>query len=145
MDFRTFVALAEALAAGGTEAEWRTAVSRAYYGAFHVACDLFDALGFDVRKADRAHGYAHLRLENSSDEAVSEAGSKLHDLLKRRNRADYDQRAKFNATDADDAVEEARLIIEALDDAFTEPTRSQITDAIKKYERDVLKEVTWRA
>ena len=102
-------------------------------------------LGFDVPKADRAHGYAHLRLENSSDEAVSEAGSKLHDLRKRRNRADYDQRAKFNTTDADDAVGEARLIIETLDDAFTEPTRSQITDAIKKYERDVLKEATWRA
>ncbi|MGO9470234.1 MAG: hypothetical protein ACLQVF_39555 [Isosphaeraceae bacterium] len=31
-----FLAVARQLAAVGTEAEWRSAISRAYYAAFHV-------------------------------------------------------------------------------------------------------------
>ena len=34
-------------------------------------------------------------------------------------------------------------IIQALDAAALEPVRTQITDAIKVYERDVLHDVTW--
>jgi hypothetical protein len=37
-------------------------------------------------------------------------------------------------------------VIETLDQLLRDkPLRTHITDAIKKYERDVLKEVTWRA
>jgi len=132
------------LASGGTEAEWRTAVSRAYYGAFHVGCDLLRGLGFDIPKADRAHAYVGLRLMNSSDDNVSEAGRRLAELRSRRNQADYDKRGRFTAIDAEDFAYTARQIIATLDEALQDPLRSQITDAIKKYERDVLSEVTWR-
>jgi uncharacterized protein (UPF0332 family) len=37
MNWRDFLALAARLAGDATEADWRTAVSRAYYAAFHVA------------------------------------------------------------------------------------------------------------
>jgi hypothetical protein len=37
MNWRDFLPLATRLAAAGTEADWRTAVSRAYSVAFHVA------------------------------------------------------------------------------------------------------------
>jgi uncharacterized protein (UPF0332 family) len=37
---RDFLVLAKKLAAGGTEADWRSVVSRAYYAAFHVAREL---------------------------------------------------------------------------------------------------------
>jgi hypothetical protein len=40
-------------------------------------------------------------------------------------------------------VQLAHQIIAALDAATAEPTRTQITDAMKVYERDVLQEVTW--
>lgn len=73
MDFRAYVALAEALASGSTEAEWRSAVSRAYYGFFHVACTLLRNLGFEVPMSDRAHGYAILRLSNSGNDEIKEA------------------------------------------------------------------------
>ena len=36
MNWRDFLSLAARLAGGATEADWRTAVSRAYYAAFHV-------------------------------------------------------------------------------------------------------------
>src|SRR5438093_12252701 len=103
MDFREFIGLAEALASGGTEAEWRTAVSRAYYGAFHVGCDLLRIVGFSVPQADRAHAFISMRLMNGTDDDVIEAGQRLSDLRSRRNQADYGKRTHFNAANADDA------------------------------------------
>src|SRR5205807_1980650 len=65
MNPQEFLALARSLAAGGTEAAWRSAVSRAYYAAFHVARELFGALRFTVPYGDQAHRYLTLRLSNS--------------------------------------------------------------------------------
>jgi len=53
MSGRDFLPLAQRLAAGPTEAEWRTAVSRAYYAAFHVARLLMTDLGFAVPRDER--------------------------------------------------------------------------------------------
>jgi hypothetical protein len=55
MNWRDFLSLATRLAAATTEADWRTAVSRAYYAAFHVARRLLTDLNFTVPRADRAH------------------------------------------------------------------------------------------
>ncbi len=40
MNWRDFLSLAARLAADTTEADWRTAASRAYYAAFHAARQL---------------------------------------------------------------------------------------------------------
>ena len=53
-----FLPLAHDLAAASSEPEWRTAVSRAYYTAFHVARQLLEDLGFRVPRADRGHAGA---------------------------------------------------------------------------------------
>jgi hypothetical protein len=115
------------------------------YAAFHVASDLFQSLGFKVPKADRAHGYLHLRLSNSGNDDMIDAGRISAELRSRRNRADYDKRSRFSTADAQDALEMAHSVIAMLDEALSEPLRSDITSAIKIYERDVLKEVTWQA
>ena len=47
--------LAEKLCLGTTESEWRCAVSRAYYAAFHRGRDLLQALGFEVPRGEQAH------------------------------------------------------------------------------------------
>jgi uncharacterized protein (UPF0332 family) len=140
MDFRAFLPLGEALAAGASEAEWRTAISRAYYAAFHVACDWLRTLGFEVPTADRAHGYVILRLSNSGDDEVNGAGAILSELRRQRNRADYEKQRKISSAGADDSVEAAYEMIDALDEAMQD---AEIIDAIKKYEREVLKEITW--
>jgi hypothetical protein len=41
MNWRDFLQLARRLSRGTAEADWRTAVSRAYYAAFHIARRLF--------------------------------------------------------------------------------------------------------
>src|SRR5207244_3604565 len=80
MNFRDYLTLAATLANGPTEAEWRSAVSRAYYAAFHVGCELLRDLGFIVPRADRAHAYLWLRLANSAHRDVNDAGFDLKHL-----------------------------------------------------------------
>src|SRR5712692_3941849 len=65
-----FLTLAETWIQGTTEAEWRSAVSRAYYAAFHEARQLVRDLGFVVPRADQAHAYLWLRLSNCGDPQV---------------------------------------------------------------------------
>jgi len=143
MDFRDYLSVAEGLAKGTAEGEWRSASSRAYYAAFHVARRLLLALNFRVPQADRAHGYLWLRLSNAAVGEVKKAGSLLNDLRRERNRADYDESRTSTQILATQHVRWARDIIAALDAAAAEPVRTQITDAMKVYERDILKEVTW--
>jgi hypothetical protein len=80
MNWRDFPSLAARLAAGAAEADWRAAVSRAYYAAFHVARQLFAGLNFTVPRADRAHQYLVFRLSNCGDSAVEQAGRDLETL-----------------------------------------------------------------
>jgi uncharacterized protein (UPF0332 family) len=144
MNFREYLPLAATLAAGTTRAEWRTAVSRAYYAAFHVARELLTSLGFHPPQGDRAHGYLWIRVANAGVGAVQVAGNRLNLLRRERNRADYDAHVSVTQVMATDGVRVAEEIIRVLDAAAVEPVRTQITDAMKVYERDVLHDVTWR-
>jgi len=144
MNWRDFLVLAARLAGGAAEADWRTAVSRAYYAAFHVARTLLSDLRFTVPRADRAHQYLVFRLGNSGEPAVEQAGRDLETLRRVRNRADYDEAPAFTQPQASAAVHVADGIIQALDAARQGPARTRITDAMIVYERDVLHDVTWR-
>ena len=94
-------------------------------------------------QADRAHGYLWLRLSNAGVVDVKNAGTLLNDLRRERNRADYDDHRTVTQTVATQNVQFARDVIQALDAAVVEPVRTQITDVMKVYERDVLRDVTW--
>jgi hypothetical protein len=105
---------------------------------------LLNDLGFAVPKADRAHGYLCLRLHNCGDLHVVNAGADLDTLRQLRNRADYDLHYPLSQQLAAAQVSTATEIIRRLDAARSLPTRTQITDAIRIYERDVLHDVTWQ-
>jgi hypothetical protein len=142
MTGKDFLPLAKRLAAGSTEPEWRTAVSRAYYAAFHVAWQLMEDLGFTVPREDRAHRYLWLRLANCGEPRIQKAGGDRNGLRRFRNQADYDLGLSFRRILAPPQIVIAERIIQTLD-AIPAATRTQITDTMKIYERDVLKEVTW--
>jgi uncharacterized protein (UPF0332 family) len=144
MNWRDFLPLAARLAAGASEADWRTAVSRAYYAAFHVARRLLTDLNFTVPRADRAHQYLVFRLSNSGEAAVEQAGRDLETLRRLRNRADYDEAPALTQPQATAAVQVAEDIIQVLDDARQEPARTRARDVMIVYERDVLHDVTWK-
>jgi uncharacterized protein (UPF0332 family) len=141
---KDFLTLAEIWITGAGEAEWRSAVSRAYYAAFHEARQLLRGLGFAVPRGDQAHAYLWLRLSNCGEPQLQLAGNELNRLRRERNRADYDVDQTVAHADALLQVQAARRIIQTLDTAKAEPARTQITDAMKIYERDVLRNVTWQ-
>jgi uncharacterized protein (UPF0332 family) len=143
MTGRDFLPLVVHLAGGTTEAEWRSAISRAYYAAFHVARQLLADLGFRVPRADTAHIFVAWRLQNCSVPQIQKAGADLDTLRSLRNQADYDFPRPISQAVATTQVRTAETIILQLDSARLEPIRTQITDAMKVYERDVLKNVTW--
>ncbi len=138
MNWRDFLPLATRLAAGAGEGDWRSAASRAYYAAFHVARDLLSHLGFVVPRADRSHQYLAYRLSNSGDPMVSASGRNLETLRRLRNRSDYDAVPPFPRTEAAASIRLVEDIIQILDAARHEPL-------LRVYERDVLQDVTWKA
>ena len=62
MSPREFLSLADRLLGETTEADWRTAISRAYYAAFHESRELLASWGFVIRQADQAHTGVSRRL-----------------------------------------------------------------------------------
>src|SRR5262245_28965489 len=103
MTGREFLVVAGLLATRATEADWRTAISRAYYAAFHTAREYMTRIRFRVPAGEQAHAYLWLRMSNTGDSKLDAVGRLLRDLRGRRNNADYDlarPRSQANATDA---------------------------------------------
>ncbi|MBX7103666.1 MAG: HEPN domain-containing protein [Gemmataceae bacterium] len=142
---RAFLATAEMLASASDEAAWRSAVSRAYYAAFHTACEYFRLMGFRVPREERAHKYTAFRLNNSGHPIAERLGLKIDRLRSARNRADYDLDRPFDSDIANDNVDIGREIVDALASLRSSADIQSIRDAIRAYERDVLGENTWRA
>jgi uncharacterized protein (UPF0332 family) len=145
MTGRDFLDVADELATGAHEGHWRSAVSRAYYAAFHFARDLFHRCGFAVPRAERAHNYLSMRLSNCGHPDVIVAGKRLDDLRQARNRADYDLSPPLGEEEAVKLVDVAAGVVRTLDEAAgNTPLLTRITQAMRDYERDVLQDVTWR-
>src|SRR5262249_44800489 len=125
-------------------ADWRSAVSRAYYAAFHAARNLLRSLGFRVPRAAVAHGYLWLRLSNCGDPSVEQAGANLNTLQSDRNLADYDLHVNLDQSDALLSVRDARWVVQQLVAGLVEPTRTAIRDGMRNYELNVLRQVTWQ-
>jgi hypothetical protein len=140
MNPRDFLTLAKGLCSETTEAAWRSAVSRA----FHVARQLLRDLGFRIPRADQAHAYLWPRLSNCGDGHLQLAGRRLRDLRGERNAADYDIDVAAAQASAAGHVRIAEQLMLALDAGRVEPTRTQIRDAMRNYERAVLRVVTWQ-
>jgi hypothetical protein len=145
MSPRDFLDEADDLAAGTRESSWRTGASRAYYAAFHTARQLLLSCGFVVPQSDRAHAYLSFRLQNSGHPDVNMAGRLLRDLRGLRLWADYELGRPLPQIEAFNASALGADIVRVLEEVPTVPgLQGRITQAIRDYERDVLKDVTWR-
>ena len=83
-----FIALAGTIVGRGP-AGARSAVSRAYYGAFHAASDLLADLEYDCPRNGKAHSLVPQFLQASADVDAQLAGGLLSDLHSERVKADY--------------------------------------------------------
>lgn len=90
MNAKDYFDLAQKLAQMRTEAAIRSAISRAYYAAFHFGKNLLvEGLGFNLPKDAAAHDKLYLLLNNSGNKSAEEAADWLRRLRRRRTLADY--------------------------------------------------------
>jgi uncharacterized protein (UPF0332 family) len=115
-----FLDLAILLKGGhASPASYRTAVSRAYYAAFHLGVGILRAIGIQLGDGPAAHGELRHCLGASNDADLEDARDLLRSLHARRIRADYrmDDTVVETRKEADLACREAteaKLLFEAL-------------------------------
>jgi uncharacterized protein (UPF0332 family) len=139
MDGNDFIALAGKLAASpaAAEATYRTAISRAYYGAFHIARSLLVELGFAPVGNANVHGFVQQYLQGSKNPHALRAASLLSHLQAERNRADYrlEDNRFSSQRDAMLLVERAHLAVAALERCRAPDARESILQAISEYQK----------
>jgi len=136
MDPHQFLIWAQGRAEHGAyPVEFRSAISRAYYAAFHVGHILLKKMGFDVVEGPEAHNDVYKHLNNSGDDELAKAASKMNDLRTKRNHADYylnrpDVEKKKNARML---VQQAARLIETIEKRCHSEKRSEIIIAIQEW------------
>jgi hypothetical protein len=89
MDGRALLVVSGELAAGSTEAHWRSSVGRAYYALLHEVLVALGRWGFALPPRDKVHTFARLKLIYASDPDLKRIGLTLEALGRLRNAADY--------------------------------------------------------
>jgi len=85
-----FLSLATRLASGNSEAEKRSAVSRAYYGVFHCARLLIvEECEVTFPETAEAHTKIAICLQHSGNLELQTAGAEINTFRATRNKADY--------------------------------------------------------
>lgn len=126
MEGRNFLTTATFLRDSGlNEAAYRSAISRAYYACFlEIRKAAFDNYrqamrrggGSNIKKEnDIRHENLGYYLKNSSNERVRELGNNLVGLKDSRKDADYIMSSAILIEDADDAIDEARALLDDID------------------------------
>jgi uncharacterized protein (UPF0332 family) len=143
MDGTAFIALAGKLAAvpAADEANYRTAVGRAYFGAFHLARTFLVELGFKPVANANIHAFVRHYLQGSNHADASLAAAQLADLQAARNRADYDLGDAHVGTRgfAMVNVERAHRVVSALEGCRRDDAMEAIRQGIEEYERKIHK------
>lgn len=139
MEPRDFLEVAKKLSQGGTAAEYRTAVSRAYYATFHVGAAFLKDIGCLISEGPQAHGEVRNDLSNCGDAELAGVGSQLADLHTKRIIADYRlSDVKYDNQKTSQAVTvQAERMIHALDRCGSGARRDDIAQALKAYLRKI--------
>jgi hypothetical protein len=122
---REFLDTAERLSVMTAEADWRSAMSRAYYALLLECRDALNRWGFAIPpRASHRDVYHHLQFPKNSD--LNQIARTFQGLSGKRNRADYDLSPHplfSKATDAIAAIDDARDSIALLDAIDSDPAR----------------------
>lgn len=147
MNSADFISLAIKLSNSQQEVELRTAVSRAYYGAFHAARELLEACGIafppkELLGAD-IHRKVRFCLANADTADALLVAGKLDVMRQQRNLADYDLRTdRFSLPSVKNVttcVQRAIQIVDAIDRCRGETTFVEFRYRVCAYARDVLR------
>ena len=140
MDPTGFLELAKILKSGPTPVNFRTAINRAYYAAFHVGVETLKAIGIRLNENSNGHGELSNCLGGCGDPDFDKASNRLKRLHSRRIQADYaiaDAKAETRS-EAQDAYLEAQQIVKDLDKLKNDPTKDAARSKMKQMARDML-------
>lgn len=135
MDGKEFFTLAQKLAQMRTESALRSAVSRAYYAAYHCCIHLLRELGFQFSKDASAHDKICAYLNNAGISEIQAAADTLFHLRRRRNSADYDlSSTEFRShIDCQIHLVRAQAVILQIEKYSKEPLRTQLKNSLRVY------------
>jgi hypothetical protein len=126
MEGRKFLDVAERLAQATTEADWRTAAGRAYYAVLQECRSALERWGFRSPRRDQLHAFVRLRFVYPADRDLKEVGDVLDELVRLRNKADYELGTPGPFTDArvvQGVLPKARDALTLLDAIEADPAR----------------------
>ena len=89
MHGRSLLDIGRELAAGSTEAHWRSSVGRAYYALLHEVLGVLARWGFALPPRDKVHRFARLKFIYATHPDLKRIGLILESLGRLRNAADY--------------------------------------------------------
>jgi hypothetical protein len=118
--------VARELAAGSSEAHWRSSVGRAYYALLHEVLGTLRRWGFSLPPRDKVHTFPRLKLVYSTDPDLKRIGLTLEALGRLRNAADYQLSLSgpfVSARIAVQALADAEADVPLLDALEADPTR----------------------
>ena len=147
MDPADFISLALRLSNGAQESELRTAISRAYYGAFHAARKLVEECGVRFPRKELLGADIHRKvrfcLARAGEEDIAFIVNRLDSLREQRNEADYDLASdKFSTAHSNNVktnVRNAMQVVDALQRCRTEPAFHALREKVRTYARDILR------
>jgi uncharacterized protein (UPF0332 family) len=144
MDPRRFLDLSRRLLSGAAPSpeDFRSAISRAYYAAFHVAVDALRVMSLPPGKASAVHGETARLLGGCKDKKIQSSACSLSDLHGRRVQADYhlEKTEPEIRQQAETAERMAREIITEIDSLMGDSGRVQAAKKeISEYAKSVLK------
>jgi len=134
-DPQEFIKLAERIlrnSPGASEA--RTAIGRAYYGAFHAAKRPLEQ-SFRFSKQENVHQQIRMLFINCSSVDAREIGRNLDDLRDRRNNADYrlDDTVVDQPMTATDCLQLAKRAIMKVQQLLAGPNASSVIAEMKAW------------
>ncbi len=115
----------------------RSSISRAYYGAFHIAKSFLERLGSRPFKNANSHVFVQHCLMNCGHRQALRRGRYLQDLFRDRLLADYSLQVHRveNVEFARVAVESAREVQNLIESCDTNEAITEIKAGIAEYER----------
>ena len=110
-DWLLYLNVADKLISLESEAGFRSAVSRAYYGVFGEVRNQLEIKGLSFNQAN-VHQQVIEWLTSQTDSSIKKIGWDLHYLRSERNRSDYNARVSFDRQRAEKSLILARSLVQ---------------------------------
>lgn len=111
MDVKDFFTLAQELAQGNREIDYRSAASRAYYGAFHACRTLLENLPDLQGYVGTSHQKVIDELLSHSNKRLKSLGNQLKTTRDSRQKADYQLNVIFSRHEANRVLYQVKKIL----------------------------------